>query len=301
MTIRPGGGARRPAARPIGRPAARRTTAAGTIRRTPRIRRASAGLSPIRAGAMLAVLLSAAGIYGVANSSAFRYSDLHIEGATFTAPEDVQEALEAVRGANLFQLRTGPLEADLRKLGTVRDATVAVRLPDSLVVDLEEREAILVWRVGARRYLVDDAGRLFARLDEATAAEATGLPLVEDRRAASAGLSVGRTIDGVDLDAATRLASLTPADVGSSLERLAVLVSDATGFSIQARPDGWQAVFGFYTPTLRQPDLIPGQVRLLRSLILGREPLIERVVLASETDGTYIPKPTPSPSPTPEP
>ena len=82
MTIRPGGGARRPAARPIGRPAARRTTAAGTVRRTPRVRRASAGLSPIRAGAMLAVLLAAAGIYGVANSSAFRYSNLQIEGAT---------------------------------------------------------------------------------------------------------------------------------------------------------------------------------------------------------------------------
>ena len=56
-------------------------------------------------------------------------------------------------------------------------------------------------------------------------------------------------------------------------------------------------IFGFYTPSLRTPELIPGQVRLLRSLLIGREPLIARVVLASETDGTYIAKPTPEAEP----
>jgi hypothetical protein len=34
----------------------------------------------------------------------------------------------------------------------------------------------------------------------------------------------------------------------------------------------------------------------MRSLLIGREPLIARVVLASETDGTYIPKATPRPT-----
>jgi hypothetical protein len=253
---------------------------------------------------MLVALVAAAAVYGVANSSAFQYGRLHLEGATYTAAADVEAALDGVRGANLFQLRTAPLEDELRNLGTVRDASVGVRLPDTLVVDLEEREAILVWRIGARRYLVDIDGKLFARLDTSPAAgddAAKGLPVVEDRRAASAGLSIGRSIDKVDLDAATRLASLTPSDVGSELPRLAVLISDATGFSLQARPDGWQAVFGFYTPTLRTPELIPGQVRLLRSLLIGREPNIDRVILASDTDGTYLPKATPTPSPTPAP
>jgi hypothetical protein len=40
-------------------------------------------------------------------------------------------------------------------------------------------------------------------------------------------------------------------------------------------------------------------VRLLRSLLIGREPLVERVILASETDGTYVPRPTPEPTPEP--
>ncbi len=179
-----------------------------------------------------------------------------------------------------------------------------MRLPDSLVVRVEERSPILVWRVGARRYLVDADGRLFARLGEdpgAVPAGAAVLPVVEDRRATSAGLSVGGRLETVDLDAATRLASLTPADVGSEADGLSVAVGDANGFVIRARPESWAAVFGFYTLSLRTPELIPGQVRLLRSLLIGREPQLDRVILASETDGTYTVKPTPRPSATPAP
>jgi hypothetical protein len=142
---------------------------------------------------------------------------------------------------------------------------------------------------------------LFTRLDEDTPPGVADLPVVEDRRAASAGLSIGRSIEPIDLDAATRLASLIPADVGSEAEGLLVHVNDANGYVVRTRPAGWQAVFGFYTPTLRTPELVPGQVRLLRSLLIGREPLIDRVILASETDGTYTTRVTPGPSAAPSP
>lgn len=265
------------------------------------MRRASAGLSPVRAGAMLVLLLAAATIYGLANSSAFEANGVRIEGATYTAATDVEAALEEIRGENLFVIRTAPLEEAIARLRTVREAAISVQLPDTVVVDLVERTPILVWQVGARRYLADVEGRLFARLDEEAPPAADALPVVEDRRAASAGLAVGSTLAVVDLDAATRLASLLPADVGSEADRLTVLVNDTSGFVVRAQPTGWAAVFGFYTANLRTPELIPGQVRLLRSLLLGREPLVERVILASETDGTYIPRPTPRPTSTPEP
>ena len=74
-----------------------------------------------------------------------------------------------------------------------------------------------------------------------------------------------------------------------------------TASSLETRPKGWSAVFGFYTPSLRTTELIPGQVRLLRSLLVGREQLVDRVILASETDGTYTPRATPKPSPKPKP
>ena len=73
-------------------------------------------------------------------------------------------------------------------------------------------------------------------------------------------------------------------------------MTDASGFVVRSGTGGWSAVFGFYTPSLRTVDLIPEQVRLLRSLLIGREPLVDRVILASGTDGTYIPKPTPKPT-----
>ena len=255
-------------------------------------------MTPVRAGAILAMLVSAAAIYGVANSSAFTYQDTAVLGASFTDEAAVRSMLEEAHGANLFSLMTRPYEESIRELPAVRSVDVGIRLPHTVAVTLRERTPILVWQVGERRYLVDGEGRLFARLPEDPPASATGLPVVEDRRAASVGLAIGRTLDRVDLDAATRLGSLRPADVGSAAERLAVFVSDAHGFTVGTEPSAWQAVFGFYTPTLRTPELIPGQVRLLRSLLIGREPLVDRIVLASETDGTYIPKATPLPSAT---
>ena len=294
MTLRPRQPARRLAPT---RPTARRALGTAPIRRTRSIRRASAGMTPVRAGAILAMLLSAAAVYGVANSPAFTYVNTHVEGATFTDQAAVVAMLEDARGANLFSLVTRPVEERIRELPTVRSVDVSVRLPDTIGVRLRERTPILVWRVGARRYLVDGEGRLFAKLPEEEPPGAAELPVVEDRRAASVGLAVGQTLDRVDLDAATRLGSLLPVDVGSAAQRLAVFVTDANGFTIRTQPASWQAVFGFYTPTLRTPELIPGQVRLLRSLLIGREPLVERIILASETDGTYLPRATPSTRP----
>jgi POTRA domain, FtsQ-type len=280
------------------RPAARRSVPTGRHRGGARpVRRASAGLSRARAGAALVALASAAAIYGVASSSAFDYAKLRVLGAHYTDVATVEASLADIRGDNLFGVDTHPLEADLGRLATVARARVQVQLPDTLAVTLEEREPILVWKVGERRYLVDVSGALFAMLPDTPPPEAAALPVVDDHRAASAGLSLGRSLDAVDLDAATRLASLRPVDVGSAATSLTVGLTDENGFVVRSKPAGWTAIFGFYTPSLRTPVLIPGQVRLLRSLLDGREPLVERIILASETDGTYIPRPTPTPKP----
>jgi hypothetical protein len=254
-----------------------------------------------RAAAALALLASSGAIYGVGASSAFEYASLRLDGAEFTDPAAVETALAGARGANLFALSTAPLEGALQELPTVERAEVTVSLPGTLAVTLHERVPVVVWQVGARGYLSDSGGLLFGRLGDDPPAAAEDLPVIDDRRAASAGLSIGLRLNPQDIDAATRLASLVPGDVGSAADALEVRVTDENGFVIRADPQGWLAIFGFYTPSLRTPELIPGQVRLLRSLLIGREPLIQRVILASETDGTYIPKPTPRPSPSPSP
>ncbi len=95
--------------------------------------------------------------------------------------------------------------------------------------------------------------------------------MVDDQRVAAGALTVGATLDPVILDAALRLGSLRPADLGTSATRFDIRLDDEDGFTLKAEPVGWSAVFGFYTPTLRTTDLIPGQVRLLRSMLAGRE------------------------------
>jgi hypothetical protein len=269
----------------------------GHARRTRPIKRASAGLSPVRAGAGLAMVASAAVIYGVAASSAFGFSQLRIDGQRYTAEDAIRRELDLEDGANLFSLSTEPLAARLRALPTIADASVNVALPDTIAVDLVERVPLLVWQVGERRYLVDREGRLFAPVGDPASTDAGHLPRLVDERAAAVGLVVGSVLDPVDLDAATRLGSLKPGDVGSAAEKLTISITDQNGFVLRTEPEGWTAIFGFYTPTLRTPDLIPGQVRLLRSK-LGEagEATIERIILASDPDGTYVPKPSPKPS-----
>jgi cell division septal protein FtsQ len=281
---------RRPAAlRPGARPV-------GGGRRTRPVRRASAGLTPTRAGALLVLLASLAAVYGVGNSDAFTAREVAIDGATWTSTQAVRAAVALAPGQNLFTLRTGPIEARLEALPAVRRAEVSVALPDTLRVVLLERQPLLAWGAGDRQLLVDEDGLLFAELPRETVLP-DPLPLVDDRRPEVAALRVGGRLDPVTLDAALRLGSLVPADVGSAAAALTIRLDDTDGFLLESVPGGWTAVFGFYTPTLRTTALIPGQVRLLRSLLVGREPLVARVVLADDRNGTFIPRPTPSPTP----
>lgn len=279
-----------------GRPIARRSRAPIAPRRSRSVRRSSARLSTARAGAALAMLLSAAAIYGVGASSAFEYTKVEVDGTLYTDPAAVEAALASARGRNLFQIATGPLEVGLEALPTVAHATIQLRLPGTLAVTIDERRPVLVWNAGDHRWLVDAGGAIVAELGDGAPAEASSLPVVDDRRMGSGGLAIGSRLDPVDLDAATRLASIVPADLASNAPGLAVSVTDENGFVLASTPQGWTAVFGFYTPSLRTTDLIPAQVRLLRSLLAGREATVDRVVLASATDGTYTAKGSPQPS-----
>ena len=137
-----------------GRVPIRRST--GHARGGRSIRRASAGLSPLRAGAILVMLLSAAGMYGVASASAFEFSNMILDGATYTTTSQVTAALGLTDGENLVSLRTDGLADALRQLPTVQDAAVSIDLPDTVRVHLVERKPILLWMT--RSPPIDAAG-----------------------------------------------------------------------------------------------------------------------------------------------
>src|SRR5215211_7051700 len=139
--------------------AARRVGGAG--RRTRPIRRSSAGLTPARAGAALAMLICAGAVYGVAATEAFGFTTLRVEGASIVPKAAIRERLALTLGQNLFQIETEPLERRVREITAVQAVEISIELPNTVVADVEERTPILVWQVEDRGFLVDAAGVLF--------------------------------------------------------------------------------------------------------------------------------------------
>lgn len=276
-------------------------TAAGTPRRRARVRRASAGLSPIRAAAILVMLVAGGSIYGLAASPAFGFARLDVSGLSLTTEDAIRAQVRLAPGTNLVGLATGSIAARIRDLPAVGEARVSVGLPDALRVVVTERRPILIWAIGQRHFAVDGSGLLFADVSTDPTGVTAGVPVVDDGRASGAGLAVRSVLDPVDLDAAERLGSLTPSQVGSRAAALAVRVTDEQGFTISSGSGGWLAVFGFYGRDQRTPALIPGQVQLLGALLAGREDTVATVILADERDGTYLPKPSAKPGTTPTP
>lgn len=274
-------------------------TAAGTPRRQPRVRRASAGLSPTRAAAILTMLIVAGAIYGLAATSAFGFDRLEVNGLGLTTEDAIRGSVGLEPGTNLVGLATEPIEARLRELPSVQDARVDVSLPDVLRVDVTERRPIVIWAVGERRFAVDAGGHLFADVSADPTGLTKGIPTVSDERVSANGLAVASTLDPVDLDAATRLGSLTPSQVGSHAAAFRVHVTDKNGFTISSGSGSWVAIFGFYGLSQRTPALIPGQVQVLAGLLAGHESIIDTAIIADDRVGTYDPKPTARPKPSP--
>jgi hypothetical protein len=281
---------------------------AGGARRRPSPRRASTRLSPRRALAALVMVVAGAAMWGVAASPAFGVRATDVSGVAVTTAAEVDAVLDLGSPApNAFTLPTDGLEAALEAIPSVAGADVHVVLPGTLRVHIVERTPILAWRTGATLLLVDRDGEVIADAaagdaTDAARAMAAGLPTVEDTRAAAVPAeadatggpqfpAVGSRLGPIELDVATRLLSIRPADLGSSAGALEVHLDDRDGWTLRpavARP--WTAVFGFYSPTLRPADLLEYQTRLLHSLLDGREAQMLRIVLADGVHGTYTTK-----------
>jgi hypothetical protein len=247
------------------------------------------------------MLVAAGAIYGLATTSAFGFERLEVTGTALTTDDAIRTAVAVDDGSNLVGLSTEPIADRIRELPSVRDVDVSVGLPDVLRVAVVERRPLVVWAIGDRRFAIDDTGLLFAETATDPPAAVAGVPIVVDERVAAAGLSVSSVLDPVVLDAALRLASLTPSQVGSHASALRVHVTDDRGFTVTSGKDGWTAVFGFYGLSQRTTALIPGQVQLLEGLLTGREDTVQTVILADDREGTYIARPTPRPTATPKP
>ena len=86
--------------------------------------------------------------------------EIEIKGLRRMERREVLDALGVPRNANVFALRLSELPGRLEPLPWVRSATVRLDPPGRIVVEIVEREALLMAHAG-EFHLVDSEGRLF--------------------------------------------------------------------------------------------------------------------------------------------
>ena len=232
---------------------------------------------------------------------------ISVAGTTLLDPEAVIAAANIPIGSSLLGVNLREAEEAVAALPLVASVRVSAGLPDGIQIRVREKSLLLRWQIGDRIYAVSESGELLgetASLDLAPSAAAAlaAAPLLYDDRTPSPLLTAGQ-LTATELDVATRLASLTPEDLGTAATTLTLRLLSDFGFVVEATGPSieWSAVFGIYSATIRPTSMIPGQVRLLRSLLAGRESRIGWVILADDQAGTYTAKGVRPPPPAAEP
>jgi hypothetical protein len=232
--------------------------------------------------------------------------EVSVVGTLLLDPEAVIAAANIPIGSSLLGVNLRAAEEAVAALPLVATVRVSAGLPDGIQIRVREKTLLLRWQIGDRVYAVTESGELLGdtatlNLASTAATQFGAAPLLFDDRMPSP-LLTDKRLTPTELDVATRLASLSTEDLGTSATSLTLRLLSDFGFVVEAIGPSieWNAVFGIYSATIRPTSMIPGQVRLLRSLLAGRETRIGWVILADDQAGTYTAKgvrPPPNPSP----
>lgn len=253
---------------------------------------------------LLLMIACAGAAYWMLTASAFRLDTPQLAAnLRYTDPQAVLAAAGVGSGQhpNVVGLRTDSMARAIASFPAVSDVDVRVSLPNDVSISVAERVPVLELQRAGLTYLVDGDGLVLAQVDPARAT-ALDLPTFDDRRTKFVDdISVGGSLDPIDLQSMLQIGAITPALIDSTASSLSLQINDDNGFVISAQPNGWQAIFGEYTPNLRPVDIIPRQVQCLRSLLGAGESTVQTVYLAPLDDGcgTFLPTPGPRTLPSP--
>ena len=109
-------------------------------------------------------------------SPRFALASVELRGASELQQVDIERAVHPAMGENLFRLPLDAIERRLRAEPWVEDVSVSRRLPDRLVVEVDEHSVAAVVDLDGL-YLAESDGRVFKRAD-LSRGEAAGLPIV---------------------------------------------------------------------------------------------------------------------------
>lgn len=204
-------------------------------------------------------LLAGLGLAAVGFAPVPLVADVQVSGAHHLATTVVADR-SMLRGRPIFTASAAEARRLLLALPAVRDATVALALPDQARIVVVERVPVGRWILGSAEWFVDADGVLFGSVDP-TAAPAWRI--VDDRDATRlcAGSSGGRCVDPALLAAALRLAAIAPRELRADVVKPEVRIDrSATGLLLRSG-SGWEIRFGGPEDLDRKLDLVRSFLR----------------------------------------
>lgn len=91
--------------------------------------------------------------------SGFSIQDVRVTGRAQTRKDDLLEAVGVERGDPIFGFDTEAARQRIERLGWVRSATVTRLLPDTIRIDVTERQPFALWQRGGALSIIDAEGQ----------------------------------------------------------------------------------------------------------------------------------------------
>lgn len=205
---------------------------------------------------IVAPLLLAAifGLHALFTASYFEVQHITIEG---TRNPQILAAIQRLHleGVNIFLADTGADAAHVAALPPVAAASVTRSLPDTLRVQVIERQPVLIWQTGAALYSVDAGGAIIAQVQQAD-----GLPVITDEHSRDLRghpFAPGGKIDPQIVQMARQLLKQIP----TASDITSFTLSDTLDYGmVLTSAEGWQARFG-------GPDHLDDKIKEFASIL----------------------------------
>jgi cell division septal protein FtsQ len=194
------------------------------------------------------------GLYALVSAPYFDVQQITIAG---TRNGQIIAAIERLHltGVNIFLADTGSDAALVKTLPPIADASVTRNLPNTLLVQVVERQPVLIWQVGANLYSVDGGGAIISQVQQAD-----GLPVMSDEHSLDQQghpFAPGGKIDPKIIQMARQLLEQVPTASGiTSFTLRDTLLYGIVLFSAE----GWQARFG-------GPDSLQNKINELAAIV----------------------------------
>lgn len=121
--------------------------------------------------ALLLVGLPVAGGAWVITSPRFLLNDIVISGTSRVQPSEVGQALQPLQGKHLLLVSLTDVEGRLSENRWIEGANLRKRMPDSLVVEVKERQPVMLLRRDEGLFYVDRSGTVIDLYDPAREAD----------------------------------------------------------------------------------------------------------------------------------